>query len=86
MRSADYTPGQIPDEQPPVPASVWAPGDVHHTHEQIVKESPGGISGITGDPRDAEIERLRALVAENEAKQQQADETQAAAEQVAATA
>jgi len=79
---ADYTPGEIPADTASAPPSVWAPGDVHHTHEQVIKESPAGIAGITGDPRDAEIERLRAELAARDT----AAETQAAAEEVAATA
>ena len=59
-----YTPGQIPESDVRPPPSAWAAGDVHHTHEQIVAESPAGIAAAAApDPRDTEILRLSALLA-----------------------
>ena len=59
-----FIPGEIPDSVKPVPPSVWGPGDVHHTHEQVWDESPAGVQAAnTPDPRDLEIMRLNALIA-----------------------
>lgn len=56
-----YVPGEIPTDDALAPPSVWAPGDVHHTMEQIHEESPAGVAPL--DPRDMEIMRLQAEVA-----------------------
>jgi hypothetical protein len=59
-----FDPVPIPSGDVVVPPSVWAPGDVHHTHDQIVAESPAGVLAANApDPRDAEIMRLNALLA-----------------------
>lgn len=56
-----YEPGQIPSgEDAPAPPSVWGPGDVHHTQEQIVEESPGGP---VVSPEQARIADLEAQLA-----------------------
>lgn len=59
-----YTPGEIPEDDRKAPPSVWMPGDVHHTHEQIYEESPAGVQAANAvDPRDTEIMRLNAELA-----------------------
>jgi hypothetical protein len=59
-----YRPGQIPESDVRPPPSVWTPGDVHHTHEQVWDESPAGVQAANApDPRDAEILRLNAIIA-----------------------
>lgn len=62
--ASGYVPGQIPQDDEKPPPSVWAAGDVHHTHEQIYEESPAGVQAAnTPDPRDLEILRLNAIIA-----------------------
>lgn len=61
MNPADYVPGEIPEGGNPVPASVWAPGDVHHTYDQIAAEAPAGT--IPVDPNIARIQELEAELA-----------------------
>lgn len=62
--SNGFTPGQIPESDERPPPSVWAAGDVHHTHEQVYDESPAGVQAANApDPRDAEIMRLNAIIA-----------------------
>lgn len=62
--SNGYVPGEIPQSDERPPPSVWAAGDVHHTHDQVWDESPAGVQAAnTPDPRDAEIMRLNAIIA-----------------------
>jgi uncharacterized small protein (DUF1192 family) len=54
----------IPASDVRPPASVWAAGDVHHTHTQVWDESPAGVQAANApDPRDLEILRLNAIIA-----------------------
>ena len=67
QRGTGYVPGEIPTDDVRPPASAWPAGDVHHTQDQVAAESPAGVAGATVDPRDAEILRLTAALAESKA-------------------
>lgn len=63
-KAGEHVPVSIPETDNKPPPSVWAAGDVHHTHDQIWDESPAGVQAANApDPRDAEILRLNALLA-----------------------
>jgi hypothetical protein len=57
---------EVPDTDVRPAPSVWSAGDVHHTHDELAAE--GGSQGPALDPRDIELEALRAKVASHEAE------------------
>jgi hypothetical protein len=64
---------EIPQDDTRTDPSVWAAGDVAHSHEEIAAESPGG-GQAAADPNAQRIMELEAELAAAKAGNAGADE------------